>query len=183
MKCNTSKYFYFFLITLATNICIAQSLYSTTSAEIGFFSEAPIENIKADSDNGISVLNLETGELAFQVKINSFQFEKALMQEHFNENYMESEKYPKASFKGKIFNYEPSVNDLQQVIVKGDLEIHGVTRKIEIPATIEQVGDKIVFESTFNVRCEDHKIRIPKLLWKNIAEVIEVHIKANYQKS
>ncbi len=183
MRYYIAKYFYFLITILATNICLAQSLYSTTSAEIGFFSEAPIENIKAESDNGISVLNIETGELAFQVKINTFQFEKALMQEHFNENYMESDKYPKASFKGKILNFEHSSNASQEVIVKGDLTIHGVTRKVEVPATIQHNGDRIDLESTFNVRCEDHKIRIPKLLWKNIAEVIEVQLKANYQKT
>ncbi len=90
MRHQITTYFYFLITVLVTNVSLAQELYSTTSAEIGFFSEAPIENIKADSKYGISVLNLETGELAFQVKINTFEFEKALMQEHFNENYMES---------------------------------------------------------------------------------------------
>jgi polyisoprenoid-binding protein YceI len=179
---KTITYFNLFITLLATNFCIAQELYSTSTAQVGFFSEAPIENIKADSQTGISVLNLETGEIAFQVKINTFQFEKALMQEHFNENYMESEKFPKASFKGKISNWDIKKNTEQEVLLKGELKMHGVSRKIEIPVKLKLKDSILLLESTFNVACEDYKIKIPKLLWKNIAEIIQVHLKANYTK-
>ncbi len=182
MKSQFYTYFIFFTTLLATNFCVAQGIYTTTSAEISFFSAAPIEDIKADSKNGISVLNLDTGEIVFQVKINSFQFEKSLMQEHFNENYMESEKFPKASFKGKITNWNIQQNTSQDVLIKGDLRMHGVFRSVEIPAKLQLRDGTLILESTFNVACEDYEIKIPKLLWKNIAEIIQVDLKANYKK-
>ncbi|WP_010231692.1 YceI family protein [Gillisia marina] len=177
-----TTYFFLFITLLASNFCLAQELYSTSSAQVEFFSEAPIENIKADSNKGISVLNLDTGEIAFQVKINTFQFEKALMQEHFNENYMESEKFPKASFKGKITNLDIQQNTTQDVLIKGDLRMHGISRSVEIPAKLQLRDETLILESTFNVACEDYEIKIPKLLWKNIAEIIQVDLTANYKK-
>lgn len=168
---------------LATNVCVAQEIFYTTSANIRFFSEAPIENIEAISNKAVSVFNVETGEIAFQVKINTFQFEKALMQEHFNENYMESEKIPKASFKGTVSNFDPSLKIAQDVILKGDLNIHGVSQNMVIPASLEISNGTLLLKTAFDVRCEDHNIKIPKLLWRNIAEIIEVDVKANYKKS
>jgi polyisoprenoid-binding protein YceI len=172
-----------FITFLAANVCLAQEIYSTTSANVLFFSEAPIENIQAESNKGISVINLETGEIAFQVKINTFQFDKALMQEHFNENYMESEKYPKAGFKGNISNWNSTKDKIQKVLLKGTLKMHGVSKNVIIPATLQLKGDVLVLETSFDVACGDYKIKIPKLLWKNIAEIIQVQLKANYQKS
>lgn len=165
------------------NICLGQELYQTTSAEIEFYSEAPIEDIQAASNNGISVINLDTGAIAFQVKINTFQFRKALMQEHFNENYMESEKFPKASFKGQMQNLDISTNEKQEIVLKGNLTIHGVTKEIEIPASFQLKNNQIKLTTIFNVACKDHDIKIPKLLWKNIAETIQIQLNANYQKT
>tara|TARA_R100000935_G_scaffold2632_4_gene7058 strand:+ start:6302 stop:6805 length:504 start_codon:yes stop_codon:yes gene_type:complete len=165
------------------NVGFGQELYQTTSAELEFYSEAPIEDIKAASNKGISVINLETGAIAFQVKINTFQFEKALMQEHFNENYMESEKFPKASFKGKMQNVDISSNREQVIIIKGTLTLHGVTKEVEIPANFQLNNNQIKLNTTFVVACKDHNIKIPKLLWQNIAETIQVQLNANYQKT
>lgn len=166
----------------AVNVSVAQGIFYTTSGNIKFFSEAPIENIEAISDEAISVFNTETGQIAFQVKINTFQFEKALMQEHFNENYMESGKIPKASFRGIVLNFDSSLKTVQKVLLKGDLNIHGVSINREIPASLQLSDDNLLLKTTFNVLCKDHDIKIPKLLWKNIAETIEVDVNANYKK-
>lgn len=171
------------LTILMVNFCFGQDLYQTTSAELEFYSEAPIENIQAESNNGISVINLETGAIAFQVKINTFQFEKALMQEHFNENYMESEKFPKASFKGEMRNLDISNNKEQEIVLKGTLRIRGVMRDVEIPANFQLNNNQIKLSTTFIVACRDYDIKIPKLLWKNIAEKIQVQLNAKYQKT
>ncbi|TRO64343.1 YceI family protein [Christiangramia sabulilitoris] len=158
--------------------------YQTTNAEITFFSSAPVEDIEAVSNDGVSVLNIDNGAISFKVKLRSFKFEKALMQEHFNENYMESEKFPDAIFKGQISGgFDSRSSNSQELIIKGDLTIHGVTREREIPVVIQisKDGEQLRLNSKFEVACKDHKIRIPKLLWENIAEVIEVTVNANYQ--
>ncbi len=171
------------IIILMVNVGFGQEIYQTTSAKLEFYSEAPIEAIQAESKNGISVINLESRAIAFQVKINTFQFEKALMQEHFNENYMESEKFQTASFKGEMRNLDISNNKEQEIVLKGTLTIHGVTRKVEIPANIQIKNNQVKLNTTFVVACKDHDIKIPKLLWKNIAETIQVQLNANYQKT
>lgn len=158
-----------------------QELYKTTSAEVSFFSTAPVEDISAVSKEGISVINPATGEISFLVNIKTLQFPKGLMQEHFNENYMESDRYPSALFKGKLSNsIDPSADGKMQVTISGILEIHGVQQKREIPATVNISNGAINLVSQFDVACEDHNIKIPKILWKNIAEIVQVKVNANY---
>lgn len=158
--------------------------YQTTSAKVRFFSSAPVEDIEAISKEGVSVLNSDNGSISFKVKMRSFNFEKALMQEHFNENYVESEKFPDASFKGK----STSAIDLesrspQNIILKGTFTVHGVSKERELPVviTMKDEGKILQLESEFKVACEDHDIKIPKILWENIAEVIEVSVNADFQ--
>lgn len=160
-----------------------QDIFKATGVEIDFFSSAPIEDIHAVSKEGISVFNAKTGEISFQVKIRSFQFRKAKMQEHFNENFMESHKYPDAAFKGKIIeNINPMGDGENRITITGILEIHGNKKQREIPAIIKVEDDNVYLRSRFNVACEDHDIEIPKILWKNIAEVVLVTVNANYSK-
>lgn len=161
----------------------AQDIFKATGVEIDFFSSAPIEDIHAVSKEGISVFNAKTGEISFQVKIRSFQFRKAKMQEHFNENFMESHNYPYAAFKGKIIENINSMEDGENRIrITGILDIHGIKKQREIPAIIKVEDEKVYLKSRFNVACEDHDIEIPKILWKNIAEVVLVTVNANYSK-
>lgn len=158
-----------------------QKLYQCTAVEADFFSSAPVEDIHAVSKKGISVLNAETGEISFKININTFEFEKSLMQEHFNEKFMESDKYPAATFKGQIKDYiDLSKDGEHKAHITGVLDIHGVKQKREVPAIINVRDGKVSLFAQFNVACKDHKIDIPRLLWKNIAEVVEVKIKANY---
>lgn len=173
----------FFISALIYFPGIAQDLYKAPEVNIDFYSSAPVEDIHAVSKEGISVLNINTGELSFQVKIRSFQFRKAKMQEHFNENYMESHKYPVASFKGKIKEQlDLSSDGEKKVTIVGVLDVHGRKKNREISALIRKQNDQISLNSEFNVACKDHDIEIPKLLWKNIAEVVLVKVNTNYSK-
>lgn len=176
--------FFILGILFPLSISAQSSFYQTTNASIKFYSSAPVEDIEAISKSGISVLNAKNGSVSFKVKIRSFEFEKGLMQEHFNENYMESEEYPDASFKGSLMEMI-DLNDtkVQKLILAGTLNIHGIPREREIPVMVKISRDKetITLKSEFEVSCNDHNIKIPKLLWENIAEVIKVNIDMEYK--
>ncbi len=171
-----------FIILAGWGSVMAQKIYQTTHAGIEFFSSAPIEDISAFSDKGIAVFST-SGEISFKVPIRSFNFPKSLMQEHFNENYMESDKFPYASFKGRIYE-QPDLSKVgeQPVTLQGILEIHGVkqSRTISAILTIRE-GVLINLKSNFEVACADHKIKIPRIFWKNIAEVVLVEVNANFK--
>ena len=127
-----------------------------------------------------AVVNPDTRKFAFSVPIESFQFAKSLMQEHFNENYMESEKYPNGTFKGEIVEAVDLLkNGTHNVNVKGKLTIHGVEQERTIPATIDIKGKEMTINSKFKVKLVDHKIEIPQVVISNIAEVIDVTVKTN----
>jgi hypothetical protein len=158
-----------------------QGLYLCKNARITLFSSAPIEDIKATASTGISVYNASTGELAFSVSITSFQFEKSLMQEHFNSDYMESDKFPKAVFKGKIQEQvDVSKDGVYSVTVIGDLTVHGVTQKRSVPGTITIKYGVVTMASEFMVKCADHRITIPSIVFHNIAEIIKMNVSATY---
>jgi polyisoprenoid-binding protein YceI len=148
--------------------------YTTEKTFVSFFSDAAIEDITAENTKTAGVFNAATGDIAFSVPIKEYQFEKSLMQEHFNEKYMETEKFPKSTFQGKVNGYDANATGIQNVTSTGKLTIHGETKDIEIPGTIEKQGDKLVMKSKFIVKLEDYKITIPQLLWQNIAEQVEV---------
>ena len=142
--------------------------YVTEQSFISFFSDAAIEDITADNKKAAGVFNSATGDIAYSIPIKEFQFEKSLMQEHFNEKYMETEKFPKSTFQGKVTGYDPSATGPQQASAKGKLTIHGETKEIE------KQGDKLLMKTKFIVKLADYKITIPQLLWQNIAEQVEV---------
>jgi hypothetical protein len=157
--------------------------FMTKNGYIGFFSHTPMEDIKSDNNQVAGVLDTSTGEMVFQVLIKSFHFEKALMEEHFNENYMESDKFPKSSFRGKITNLssvdftKPGKYD---VTVEGDLSMHDVTNKISTKGTIEVVQGGVNAASKFSIVPEDYKISIPKVVRDNIANTLEVTVSMKY---
>jgi polyisoprenoid-binding protein YceI len=174
-----------FILTLAaaTHTLFAQK-YMTRNGFIRFFSHTPVEDIEAKNYQVTSITDAATGEMVFKVLMKSFQFQKALMQEHFNEKYVESDKFPNAEFKGKIKNWNP--DELQEgkpveVMVEGDLTIHGVTKKISEKGTIELKPDgKIAAKSQMKVRPEDYGIKIPALVRGNIAEIVDVFVEMEY---
>lgn len=164
----------------------AQERYATRAGHISFHSATPMENIDADNRKVTCVLDATTSAMEFAALIKAFEFEKALMQEHFNENYMESNTYPKATFKGSMSG--ATAEDLKKpgtypVVVKGDLTIHGVTKAVEHPGTITVEKDgTLKASSDFIVKPEDHGIKIPGMVRKNIAEEISVKVRLDLVK-
>jgi polyisoprenoid-binding protein YceI len=153
--------------------------FMTKSGYIGFFSHTPFEDIKGDNNQVASILDASTGEIVFQVLMKSFKFEKALMEEHFNENYVESEKFPKSTFKGKIVNLSEvnfSKPALYKVTVTGDLTIHGVTKNISEPGEVEIISNGVNARSKFIIVPEDYNIEIPSVVRENIAKEIAVTV-------
>jgi polyisoprenoid-binding protein YceI len=158
----------------------AQRFMSRTG-RVTFYSSTPLENIEAINNEAACVIDGATGEVAFIVPIRSFKFEKELMQEHFNENYMESDKYPKSEFKGRITDLQGAnfgKDGSYKVHVAGKLTMHGVTRDISTPGTITVKGGAATTFTKFMVQPADYGIKIPKLVAGKIAEAIEVTVNA-----
>lgn len=174
-----------FFFTLLLNIILIANAqkYITKNGYIGFFSHTPMEDIKGDNNQVVGLLDISTGEMVFQALIKSFHFDRALMEEHFNENYMESDKFPKALFKGKITNLSSvnfSKNGTYEVTVDGDLTIHDVTNKISTKGTIEIVTGGINANSKFNVVPENYKINIPGVVRDKIDKNLVVTVTMKY---
>jgi polyisoprenoid-binding protein YceI len=164
------------LFTFAVN---AQERYFTKSGRIDFYSKAPLEDIEATNNTVTAVLDVKSGATQFSVPMKGFEFAKKLMQEHFNENYIESNKYPKGEFKGAIVN-NSAVNYAKDgtysVNVKGKLTIHGVTNEVEAPATVKVSGGKVNAASTFNIQLSDYKISIPSVVKDKISNTIKIKV-------
>jgi polyisoprenoid-binding protein YceI len=172
MKIITSTIFALILMYQAN----AQGKYLTKTGYVSFYSHSIVEDIKAENTQVLCVFDEETGKITIKMLMRSFQFEKALMQEHFNENYIESEKYPKASFVGKIVNYTPLKEGANTVMIKGKLKIHGQEKEIQEEATIIKSDDEINLSGNFMVNVADFDIKIPSVVKKNIAEKIKVNV-------
>lgn len=155
--------------------------FTTERGQISFFSDAPVEDIEAVNSVVGSMFNTQTTEIVYIVKIRDFVFPKALMREHFNEKYMESEKFPKATFTGKINGFKPDKTGVQQVNAIGKLSIHGITKEIDVPGTIELSNNKLLLKSKFMVKLKDYDIKIPTIVWQNIAEDVQVTIDFIYK--
>jgi hypothetical protein len=154
--------------------------YTAKNVKVGIFSTTPLEDIKAMSEKATAVLVATSKEIAVQVPMRSLEFERKLMQEHFNENYMKSDKYPFAKFKGKInesINFAKDGN--QEVTVTGILSVHGVDQKRTIPGRVSVKNGIVRIDTEFKVPCASHNIKIPKLVFAKIAEVITVRVSGN----
>jgi polyisoprenoid-binding protein YceI len=173
----------FFLLFLDLFFVAEAQKYMTKNGYIGFYSHTPMEDIKADNNQVASVLDISTGEMVFQVLVKSFHFERALMEEHFNENYMESDKYPKSTFKGTISNLSSinfSKNGKYDVTVEGELTIRDATNKITANGILEIITGGINATSKFNIAPEDYKINIPGVVRDKIAKSMEVTVIMKY---
>lgn len=160
-------------------------LYFTKNGYISFFSSTPMEDIKASNNQVISIINTSTGEIQFSLLNNAFHFKKALMEEHFNEDYIESAKYPKSVFKGTISNLKDinlGKDGIYNIAVSGNISIHGVTRAVSVPGKLTVKGGALSASSTFKIKLKDHNISIPAAVKNNIAETVELTVNCNYEK-
>lgn len=174
------------IILILTQGQVNAQKYVTKNGFIRFYSEAPMENIQADNRQVNAALDVATGEFVFKVLMKSFEFEKALMQEHFNENYVESDKFPNGTFVGKVTNIG-EIDFLKEgtyeALVEGDLTIHGVTNKVSEKGTFTVMpGGKVQGKSKFFVKVADYQIKIPSTVVNNIAESIEVTVDLELSK-
>jgi len=148
---------------------------------VDFFSETPVENIQAHNQKVTSLINLQTDSLVFKITQTDFKFKNSLMEEHYNENYVESEKYPFSVFRGKLDQkIDPKSNKVYKVKVNGILDLHGVRQKREIEGTVEVKNNVVKLHSEFFVKLVDHKIEVPKLVFEKIAEAVKVTVDGEY---
>jgi polyisoprenoid-binding protein YceI len=152
----------------------SQKKYLTKSGAVHFYSKTLVEDITADNTQVLSIIDASNGKMAIQILMKSFLFEKALMQEHFNENYVESDRYPKALFKGEILNFDAVGEAKSSQQVQGDLTLHGVTKNIVVEANFIKTNEAILVEGDFFVKLADYNIKIPSVVGKKIAENIKV---------
>jgi hypothetical protein len=172
------------LVVLTVQV-IAQERMFTRTATVMFSSETPLEKIEATNTKGTCVVDLNTGRVQFSLLIKGFAFKKALMEEHFNENYMESSKYPKAQFKGEFVEMDKSImtNGKElELQVKGELTVHGVTKERTLMLQTIGTGDGAEAKCTFVIAPEDHGIEVPSVVRDNIAKEINVSIEADLLK-
>ena len=158
--------------------------YFTREANITFLSDAPLEKIQGINNQAVSMLDISTGAIEFAVLMKAFEFEKALLQEHFNENYVESDKFPKANFKGTITNFSDvkwTVDGEYPVTATGKLTMHGVTKDVTSKGKITVNAGVISATSTFNILISDYNITIPSVVKDKINNSVKIDVTSNYK--
>ncbi|WP_231402773.1 YceI family protein [Hymenobacter guriensis] len=168
------------LLLSTASSALAQGKYLTRTGRISFFSSAPLEDIEAHNEQVAAVFDLQTGQLAFTVPMRAFVFRNGLMQEHFNENYVESEKYPRATFAGQLAGWSAAETlapgTTRNVTVEGDLTIHGVKRRVRVPGTLALRGNALAVNAKFVVAPADYQIEIPLLVREHIAKTVTITV-------
>lgn len=175
-----TKHILFIIIILLAKVTAAQQVFMTRTGTASFVSNAPLEVIKAGSNEVYGAIDPGRKTFAFTIDNNSFKgFNSALQQEHFYENYMEVQTYSSSTFKGKIIeDFDLNSTREQTVRAKGMLEIHGVAQERIIKGTIRIIDGKIMLKAEFTVLLEDHQIKVPRVVNQKIAESIEVSVTA-----
>ena len=162
----------------------AQDRLLTRNGSISFYSKAPLEDIEANTQTAVSVMDKKTGQIEFSVLVKSFTFEKALMQEHFNEDYLESDKFPKSAFKGHIEDIEKVSFDKDgkyTVSVMGELTIHGKSRALTAPATFTILKGVVLADAQFEIALSDYKIEIPSLVKDKVSKTVKIALHLKYE--
>jgi polyisoprenoid-binding protein YceI len=162
---------------LSASLSFAQDKFFTKTGKITFYSKAPMEDIDGKNKTVTAVIDSKSGAIQFAVQIKGFEFEKQLMQQHFNENYMESNKYPKSEFKGTITNNSDinyKKDGTYTAKVKGQLTIHGVTKTVETTGSLKINGGKIDANAAFNVLISDYDIKIPSIVKDKVSNTIKI---------
>ncbi len=172
------------LISLLIVICLssfAQTKVITKSGKLTFEASVPaFEEVKAKNETVTCILNTSTGDIASLALIKGFRFKVALMEEHFNENYMESDSYPKATFKGKIDNFDVAklTETAKVYTIKGKMEMHGKTKDITITASIKKSNDGIEIDADFSLNTDDYGIEIPSIVSKKVSKKVSIKLDA-----
>ncbi len=163
-------------LCLSVGICHAQNRYKTTMGQVNINASTPLEDIDALNTTANAILDPATGNFAVVLLVKEFEFDRKLMQEHFNENYMESDKYPKAIFSGTLQDFEPDFMDNlpADYDLNGKLTIHGITRPLKTIVRLSRKENLLILESEFMVASEDHGIEVPRLVFKKIAREVQV---------
>jgi hypothetical protein len=171
------------IITLSLlSFGFAQDKLLTKNGKITFEASVPsFEEVKAKNEGVTCVINTKTGEIASLVLVKGFRFKVALMEEHFNENYIESDKFPKSTFKGKIegFDYAKITKEGKSYTIKGKMELHGKSKDISITATIKKSADGLSLVSNFTVNTDDFDIDIPSVVSKKVSKKVNVTLDFN----
>jgi hypothetical protein len=169
------------VLLLSLNICVlgqSPAVFSTRNGRAYFLSDAPLEMISATSSSLIGVLNIEDRRFSFSIPVNSFEgFNSSLQQTHFNEDYLETDLYPQATFKGKIIEeVDLGVEGQYTIRAKGKLDIHGLDNDRIIRCDVRVESGRITVKARFTVFLDDHDIKIPSIVNQKIAEEIQVEI-------
>jgi polyisoprenoid-binding protein YceI len=177
------------IMLAALLVCLTGSLYAqkymTRTGQVSFFSHTKLENIDAINNEASAILDSKTGAIVLQASIKSFKFERALMEEHFNENYMESDKYPRADFSGTITNIS-TVNFAKDgsynVSVHGKLTMHGVTKEVTVPAVIVIKAGAVTGQAKFKIVPGDYNVKIPSVVENKIDKEITISVNCVLQQ-
>jgi hypothetical protein len=176
---KTTKMFIAMALVCTSSI-FAQDVYTTTSGKVSFFSKTAVEDIDGTSKTAATVVNLKTKEVFFKIQNTSFKFREKLMEEHFNENYMESDKFPVSDFKGKIVGQDDYTKVGEyNVTILGILNIHGKKKEYKVMGKLVNNGKTMLLNSNFKLKLEDHGVEIPTIVFAKIAEVIDVKVIAD----
>ncbi|HSD13788.1 MAG TPA: YceI family protein [Flavobacterium sp.] len=162
-----------------TFLGFTQSKKMTKTGEVKFEASVPsFEEVKAENKTTTVVLNTDNGDIAALALMKGFRFKIALMEEHFNENYIESDKFPKATFKGKVVDFDMSKlsETEKEFTIKGTLELHGKSKKISVPAKIKKSGDAISLTTAFSVNSDDFDIEIPSVVSKKVSKTVNIDV-------
>lgn len=174
-----------FIILLVTACAFGQNKYITKTGTISFEASVPsFEEVAAKNNSVTAIINIENGEIAALALVKAFRFKNALMEEHFNENYAESDKYPKANFKGKILNFSlGSLNETSEFYIDGELEFHGVTKEIkQIPVRMKQTENGILLSGHFSALASYFNIEIPKIVKNKVSDEVQIDFNFELQK-
>ncbi|MCU7549474.1 YceI family protein [Chitinophagaceae bacterium LB-8] len=157
--------------------------FLTRNGFIGFYSKTPLEDIRAENKQTYGMIDATKKNIAFTLLVKGFTFQKQLMQTHFNENYAESDRYPKANFVGTYSgDVDVSKNGIYPVVVKGQLTFHGVTKDLEVPASIEVQDEALIGKSEFKLIPADFDIEIPSIVREKIAQQMDVRVNVKCNK-
>lgn len=154
--------------------------YIDRQGQVSFFSYTTAEHIEARNNQVLSIIDLSTNEIAISMLMKAFVFKKSLMQTHFNESYLESDLYPKATFKGQLIDFDASVTGTQTKMVKGTLTIKDVTKAFEIKTDIQHTNGNYLITGEFDIVVSDFNIKIPSIVAPNIAKVIATKFRFEY---